>query len=177
MPERCWEVNLLLLAWSDIDRVLADVSDADALRQIDGGSSFAWTLAHITNGIDSWINVCSLGQPPHPLISDPRFAFGSDGSADDWQAIRDAVDEVRAPARAFLVDCTATDLERTVPYDGSHPAFREYGLNLRMAILQNAIHHTYHLGEIATKRELLGHDVDVFPGSLILMEKGLTVSG
>jgi hypothetical protein len=167
MAERRWEVELLLVAWSDLDRALTGVSDTDAVHQIDGGSSFAWTLAHVTNGVDSWINVRFLGMPPHPLISHPRFRMGGDGSADNWQVIREAVNEVRAPARAFLLRCTAIDLDRTIPYDGSYPLFREYGLNLRLAILQNAMHHTFHLGEIAAKRQLLGYEPGYFPGSVI----------
>lgn len=162
----CWEVGLLTVAWSDLDRALADVTEADALYQIEGGSSFAWTLAHVTNGVDSWINRRFLGLPANPLISDPRFAMGGDGTADGFQEIRAAVSAVRASARDFLLNCDASDLERTVPYDGSYPAFREHGLNLRMAILQNAMHHTFHLGEIAAKRQLLGYDPGNFPSSL-----------
>ncbi len=169
VDKRCWEVNVLLLAWSDIDRVLEGVSAPQAVHQMDGGSSFAWTLAHVTNGIDSWINVRFLGRSPHPLFSRSEFAFGSDGSADNWQEIRDAVDGVRVPAYEFLTNCTAEDLARTVPYDGAHPPFRKHGLNLRMAILQNAIHHMFHVGEIATKRGLLDQEIGIFPGSLIEM--------
>ncbi len=164
--ERHWEVDLLLLAWDDFDRVLSGISEADAIRQIGGGSSFAWTLAHVTNGIDSWINVRFLEQEPDPLLSSRRFALGSDGSADDWLAIQLAVDNARASAKPFLLACTAEDLDRTVSYDGGHPAFQKYGLNLRMAILQNAIHHNYHLGEIATKQELVGLHPGVFPGAI-----------
>ena len=36
-------VGLLLEAWNDMDRVLADVRPSEATLQRDGGSSFAWT--------------------------------------------------------------------------------------------------------------------------------------
>jgi hypothetical protein len=158
---------LLLIAMDDVDRAVADVSNADMLRQIEGGSSFAWTLAHVTNGIDSWINHRFLGLDRDPLIASPRWAKGGDGSANDWPAIRAAVDAVRAPAREFLLRCTAADVDRTVSYDGAYLPFRDHGLNLRAAILQNATHHTFHLGEIVAKRQLMGYDVGNYPGGVL----------
>lgn len=43
--------------------------------------------------------------------------------------------------------------------------FRKTGINLRAAILQCAVHHIFHLGEIVAKRELMGYDTGSFPGS------------
>ena len=73
-------VTLLLTAWDDLDRAVADVSDADMLRQIDGGSCFAWTLAHLTYGVDSWICKRFQQLPPNPILSNPRFNYGGDGA-------------------------------------------------------------------------------------------------
>lgn len=158
-------VTLLLTAWDDLDRAVADVSEADMLRQIDGGSCFAWTIAHVTYGVDSWINRRFQKIPLNPVVMDPRFNFGGDGRADDWPTIRDAVAEVRASLRPYLLNLTDADLDLTVPYDGSYAAFRERGINLRVAIIQNAIHHVFHLGEIVAKRELMGYDPGSFPGA------------
>jgi hypothetical protein len=158
-------VTLLLTAWDDLDRAVVDVSDADMLRQIDGGSCFAWTIAHVTYGVDSWINRRFQKIPLNPVVMDPRFNFGGDGSADDWPAIRAAVAEVRASLRPYLRDLTDADMDLTVPYDGSYAAFKEGGINLRVAIVQNAIHHVFHLGEIVAKRELMGYSVGSFPGA------------
>jgi hypothetical protein len=158
-------VTLLLTAWDDLDRAVEDVSDADMLRQIDGGSCFAWTMAHVTYGVDSWINRRFQQIPLNPVVMDPRFNFGGNGSADDWPTIRAAVAEVRDSLRPYLLDLTDADLDLTVPYDGSYVAFRERGINLRVAIVQNAIHHVFHLGEIVAKRELMGYDVGSFPGA------------
>lgn len=157
--------TLLLTAWEDLDWAVVDVEPADMLRQIDGGSCFAWTLAHVTYGVDSWINRRFQHLPLDPLLSDPRFGIGGDGSADDWPAIRDAVVAARDRLRPFLLDLDEADLDRTVPYDGTYAPFRERGINLRAAIVQNAIHHVFHLGEIVAKRELMGYDTGSFPGS------------
>ena len=156
---------LLLTAWEDLDWAIVDVALVDMLRQIDGGSCFAWTLAHVTFQVDSWINRRFQHLPLDPLLSDPRFGIGGDGGADDWPAIRAAVAGVRGRLRPFLLGLDEADLDRTVSYDGSYKPFRETGMILRAAIVQCAIHHVFHLGEIVTKRELMGYDTGSFPGS------------
>ncbi|MGH9173195.1 MAG: DinB family protein [Vicinamibacterales bacterium] len=159
-------MTLLLTAWDDLDRAVADVTDADMLRQIESGSCFAWTVAHVTYGVDSWINRRFLEMQLNPVLSNPRFDYGGDGGADDWPAIRDAVADVRDRLRPFLLTLTDADLDENRPYDGGHPAFRERGyINLRVAIIQNAIHHVFHLGEIVAKRELMGYNAGDFPGA------------
>ena len=157
---------LLLTAWDDLDRAIADISEADMLRQIEGGSCFAWTLAHVTYGVDSWINRRFQQMPHNPILSNPRFNYGGDGGAEDWPAIRAAVADIRDRLRPFLLNLTDADLDENRPYDGGHPAFLECGyINLRVAIIQNAIHHVFHLGEIVAKRELMGYEAGDFPGA------------
>lgn len=158
-------VTMLLTAWDDLDRAIEDVTDCDMLRQIGGGSCFAWTIAHLTYGVDSWINRRFQNLPPNPVVMDPRYNFGGDGSADDWPTIREAVNDVRNNLRPYLLDLSESDLDLTLPYDGSYDAFRERGINLRVAIVQSAIHHIFHLGEIVAKRELMGYSVGNYPGA------------
>jgi hypothetical protein len=165
------QVHLLLKAWDEIDRALADVAPNDLTRQIEGGSSFAWTLTHVTHGVDSWINGRFLGLPPHAIYSGGRFLFGGNGRAEDFEEIRIAVDEIRASARPFLLD-TSTDFDRNEPYDGSFIPFREHGIRLSQAVLQNAVHHIFHLGEIVAKRGLMGYATDSFPGSFLEQRSG-----
>jgi hypothetical protein len=157
------EVCLLQTAWNDIDNALDDMSEADVLRQISNGSSIAWTLAHVTHGVDSWFNVRFQGMQPHQLYAGGRFLFGGDGRATDWDTIRTGVNEVRKRAMPWLLD-SATDFDLIVPYEGSYLPFRRHGMQLRAAVLQNAFHHVFHLGEIVTKREWLGYSTDRFPG-------------
>lgn len=161
-----WAAPVLIAAWEDLDRALEGVSEAEATRQVLQGSSFAWTLAHVTAGIESWLNVHFQSFEPDPLIMQERFRFGGTGAAADWREIREAVAGVRARALPYMLGLSEADLELTLPYYGSHSAFREHGIQLRAAILQNAVHHHYHVGEIVTKRELLGHEPGTFPGNI-----------
>jgi hypothetical protein len=163
-------VGAVFDAWDDLDRALDGLGPAEALlRWEDGaGSSFAWTLAHVTELIDSWINVRFQGLPAHPLISLPPFRAGGDGVANDWPAVRTAVAEVRAHAAAYLAPLTEEALAQAIPYAGSVRGVREHGhLPLRYALLRIVAHHYLHIGEIELKRRQLARPtVGDFPGQL-----------
>ena len=105
-----------------------------------------------------------VGQAPHPLLSERHFRMGGTGEADDWPTIRQAVAEVRAGVRDYLSGIGEGDLDRVVPYDASITALREPGVSPRYSLARMAAHHYFHLGEIATKRSLLGHRVGDYPG-------------
>ena len=157
--------DLLLDAFDDLDRVLHNLSPADAVRHVDG-SSFAWTHAHIANTIDTWLNIRFQKLEPHPLIGQQRFRFGGTGEAEDWDEIQTGVIEVRESARSYLDRATEADLDVVHPYDGSMDYLKETGITLRYALSKFITHHYFHIGEIATKRDRLGHSVGDYPGIL-----------
>jgi hypothetical protein len=159
-------VGLLFEAWKDMDRALAGLDGAEATRPGDGGSSFAWTDAHVANQVDAWINVRFRRREAHELIGQDRFRAGGPGEADGWEAIQAGVGEVRDAARSYLEGLAENDLDLVIPYDGSFSRLRETGLSLRHALLRICAHHYFHIGEIASKRAGLGHDVGDYPGPL-----------
>lgn len=158
-------VALLFDAWDDLDRACAGLSAAEATA-VDNGSSFAWTVAHLANQLDNWTNVRFAGHEPQPLISDARFRVGGPGAADDWPAIEKAVAEVRDRARQYLSGVSTEELDRPIPYDGSFKNLRETGITLRYALHRTIAHHYFHIGEIATKRDWLGHSPGDYPGMM-----------
>ncbi len=157
--------DLLFDAFDDLDRVLRDLSPEDAVRHADG-SSFAWTVAHIANQIDALTNVRIQRLEPHPLIGQQRFRFGGTGEAENWDAIQTGVAEVRATAVAYLDRVTEADLNRVHTYEGSMEYVRETGITLRYVLSRTITHHYFHVGEIASKRDRLGHSVGDYPGIL-----------
>ncbi|HEY8599373.1 MAG TPA: hypothetical protein VIL85_13130, partial [Thermomicrobiales bacterium] len=74
------------------------------------------------------------------------------------------VAEVYSATRRFLAPLRDIDLDLVIPYDGHIVALHPTGLSLRHAVTMNLIHCHYHIGEIATKRNLLGHQVPHLPG-------------
>src|SRR3990172_5469069 len=103
-------VGLVFESWNDIDRVLENLLPSEALLRLDEGSSFAWTLAHVTNQVDTWINVRFQGQPPHALIGQQRFRIGGTGVAENWPAILEGAAEVRDKARNYLQSMAEDEL-------------------------------------------------------------------
>ena len=157
-------VGLVFEAWNDLDRVLNNLDAVQATDQVDGQSSFAWTFAHVTQQVDSWINVNFQGRASHPFLSSDQFRLGSSGAADNWTAIELAVRDVRVAARHYLERQTENDLNKTIPYLGSIIILRQHGLNLRYALMRIVAHHYFHIGVIACQRDRLGHQVGDYPG-------------
>jgi hypothetical protein len=156
----------MLEAWTDLDRVLDGLAPEEAIARPGGRESFAWTLGHVTQQVDSWINVNFAGQKAHPLFSAERFRRGSAGASTDWRAIRDATKEVRAAAHDFLRRQTEAEMERRVEYQGSLTELTEHGLSLRYALTRIALHHYFHIGVVACQRSALGHSTGDYPGLL-----------
>ncbi|MFN8531928.1 MAG: NUDIX domain-containing protein [Dehalococcoidia bacterium] len=159
-------VGLVFEAWRDLDRCYDGVTPEFATQRIDGGSSLAWTLAHVTNQVDAWINVRFQQLAPHPLLGEAHWRIGGTGDAEDWPQIVIAVQEVRDAAHRFLSKLAEEDLSLVIPYDGSLVPLRSTGLRLQTALLRIAAHSYFHLGEVAALRVRLGHEVGDFPGLL-----------
>ncbi len=159
-------VGLLFDSWDDLDRVIAGLDPEEAVASADGGSSFAWTVAQLASQVDGSINVRFQKRDPHQLIGQGRFRAGGSGAAQEWQAIQAAVREVRKSAQAYLEGMDDGDLNLVIPYEGSFALLRETGISLRHALMRSCAHHYFHIGEIAAKRNLLGHEVGDYPGLL-----------
>ncbi len=145
---------------------MAGMSSAEAMARPDGRESFAWTLGHLSQQVDSWINVTFAGRRPNPLLGTERFRRGSVGAADDWLGIVGATSAVRTEAHDFLRERTDADLERRIPYDGSLVELKEHGLTLGYAVTRIALHHYFHIGVVACQRSALGQSTRDFPGPL-----------
>lgn len=160
-------VGLVFGAWNDLERVLAGLDAPAAARQVDGGSSFAWTLAHLSNQTDAWLNVRFFGEAPHVLISQDRWRTGGTGAAEDWPAIQQAAAEVRRTAGGHLDGLRDADLAQAAPYTGRIAALRGGTVTLSYSLVRTAAHHYFHIGEIAAIRSRrLAESVGDYPGPL-----------
>ena len=159
-------VALVFETWEDADRVMEGLTPKQAGENFRGGSSFAWTAGHIANTLDFWVNIRFAGHKPHPLISQSRFRFGGGGEADDWEAIRCGSTEVRSLTRTFIEGMSDIDLERSKPYQGDLKELVGKDISLRYYLSRVIVHHYFHIGEIASKRTMLGHNVGDYPGRL-----------
>jgi hypothetical protein len=155
-------IALLYQSWADLDLAVSGLDAETATVCHDGGSSIGWTVGHVTNMVDAWLNVRFQGLPAHPVVGQPAFRAGGSGAAEDWPGILNGMGEVQAAARSFL-DSGRVELEQSIPYDGSIMYLRPVGLSLRYAVMRIAAHHFLHVGEILTTRARLGHTVEDAP--------------
>lgn len=157
--------GLVVEAWSDLDRVVAGVSPEAATANPDGQSSIAWTVGHVSEHVDRMINHVLLGRDRHPLLGDDRFRMGSVGVAEDWDAIRQAVGNVRATANTLLARVDDDELDRRFESPGS--ITKQLGMvTVRYILLRIAAHHYFHVGVIACQRDLRGEKAGDYPGLL-----------
>lgn len=158
--------GMVVEAWNDLDRATAQLSSQDAEQRVGTASPISWSVAHVTTQVDSWLNAVFQGRSKHPFISQERFRFGAAGEPASWAQVLSAVAEVRESARPYLDSLTASELDRRFPYEGSLLPLREKGITVRYALTRMALHHYFHIGEIAAVRASLGHQIGDFPGQL-----------
>lgn len=160
-------IGLVFDSWDDLDRVLNKLDIKEAIESPNGESSFTWTLAHVTEQVDRWINVIAQNMLPHPDLGKKEFGFGGTGISQDWQLINQASQEVRAAAKSYLDNLSDNDLESIVVNDNDPNAKPERKrIKLYSVILRIIAHYYFHIGEIAAKRDRIGHSVGDYPGSL-----------
>jgi uncharacterized damage-inducible protein DinB len=149
--------------WKDVDRAFAYLAEADALERHGGGSAFAWTLAHIAGFEDGQINVRLRGRARHPVLLDQyeRVARESPGSADHWDDIQRALQEVRAELRTYLEALSEEEVHTLMA-----PPTRNGPAQPLAHLLWRDIAHTYyHIGEVAAKRDQLGQRTGDYPSA------------
>jgi hypothetical protein len=158
-------VGIVVESWRDLDRVVEGVSAEEVVAQPDGQSSIAWALGHVTEHVDRMINATLRGLPRHPLLGHDSFRIGSEGRADQWEAVVAAAQEVRDAARPYLENLTEADLAERFESPGTITG--QLGpVTVRYMLLRIAAHHYFHIGVIACQRDLRGHSVGDYPGLL-----------
>ncbi len=148
--------------WRDVDRCFADLSEADALAQHGGGSSFAWTLLHIAGYEDGNLNVRTRGRERHPVLLDQFNRFREQpGAADRWDEVQRGVQEMRAEVQAWLDGLSEDEINSmTAPATARQPE-----APLRYILWRDIAHAYYHIGEVAAKRDQLGQRTGDYPSA------------
>lgn len=159
-------IGLLASAWEDWDTLVAAVSGDELLARGPGASSVGWTLAHVSNQLDGWINVRFQQHAANDVIGAAEYSIGGSGDSPDSAALLTAVQRTRSEAWRFLNDVEEQGLDARIPYDGSMVHLRQSGLVLRHAVLRIAAHHYLHLGEAATELARHGVGLPDLPGRM-----------
>ncbi|MBI2851355.1 MAG: DinB family protein [Chloroflexi bacterium] len=153
-------------ALDDLARSLEGIDKVEADEHLPGFSPVSWTVAHVAQHIDSWVNNILAGHPRNGYFAGDPFAKGATGEGAEWKTVSPVLQEVLGKARAFLEKVTGAELARAEIYQGSMQPIRGKLVTGNYRLARLTAHIYYHIGEIVTIRSAKGHKVGDFPGLL-----------
>ncbi len=155
-------------ALDDLARSLEGMASADAEVRLPGFSPISWTVAHVAQHTDSWINHILAGHPQNTYFGGDQFAKGATGAPVEWMRVSVVLADVLGKARAFLENVTEAQLAKAEVYQGSMQPIRGKLVTGNYRLARLTAHVYYHIGEIVTIRTSQGHKVGDFPSILPL---------
>ena len=158
--------TLLVDALDDLERSLDGLTGIEAERRCPGLNPICWTVAHLAQHIDSWVNGIMAGEPAEPFLSTDRFRRGSGGEPAEWGAAQAACTRVLHKARGYLARAAGTDLEQTSPYTGNVEWLKGKPIPGKYRLARLVAHVYYHVGDITAVRATMGHSASDFPSLL-----------
>ena len=144
-------VTQLRFARIELLRALVNLPEADAQERLMPMNSIGWIIGHLAQQEQqNWLTRLH-GQTLYPQITE-QFGYGQPASTPPlhevlsaWQAITDA-------SNPFLDQLTTADLQAPMFKDGELP-----GANVGTFMLRVTYHYWFHIGEILSIRQILGH--------------------
>jgi hypothetical protein len=144
-------VTQLRFARSELQRALASVSPADAIRRILPMNCISWNVGHLACQEQGCWLFYGQGRLILPQL-DEQFAYGAPASTPPLEQVWEAWRSVIDAADPWLDTLTTASLQEHVYRDGQ-PS--EYTVG---SLLQRTIYHYwYHIGESMAIRQMLGH--------------------
>jgi hypothetical protein len=124
-------------------------------------NSIGWIVGHLAWQEQRYLLDRSQGLVLFPRIKE-EFAFGAPMSTPSLAAMLDAWRTITAAADPLLDRLTTTDLETELPLDG-----KPVGQSLGSAIRRLTYHYWFHIGEIQSIRQMMGHkDLPTYVGAI-----------
>lgn len=144
-------VTQLRFTRSELMRLLAGVSDADAAVRLLPMNCISWIVGHLANQENAYFVYFGLGEKLHPWLRE-QVGYGKPATTPLLTEILPIWQEVTAAADKFLDTITEEML--------SHPLERNTNITsetLAQILLRVTYHYWYHLGEAAAIRQMIGH--------------------
>ena len=157
---------LVLDALDDLERSLDGLTPTEAEGRLPAFSSVSYTVGHIAQHIDSWVNDSLAGKGRDSYLSSAQFARGSAGEPVQWENVNTSFEKVLKRARSYLAIVDEKDLERQSVYSGSMVALRGRPVTGNYRLARLVAHIYYHVGEITSLRGTMGHKVEDFPSPM-----------
>ncbi len=157
---------LILDALDDLERSLSGLTPTDAERRMPGFSSVSYTVGHVAQHIDSWVNDSLAGKQRDTYLSSNQFARGSAGDPVPWETVNTSFVKVLERARSYLANVDEKALAHESAYTGNQEALKGKIVTGNYRLARLVAHIYYHVGEIGTVRTTMGHRIQDFPSWL-----------
>ena len=130
---------------------LEGVSSPEARKRINDMNCLSWTIGHLANQEHGyWVQVAQ-GKTLLPHLND-LVGYGKPASTPALEEMWSAWHLVTAEADRYLETVTSEILEGYFSVEGT-----QLSESIGTKLLRNIYHYWYHIGEVHTIRELLGH--------------------
>jgi len=144
-------VSQLKFTRGEFARMMAGVSEADAIKRFEPMNCLAWIAGHLANQENRYWVQRSQGKIIYPELND-LVGYGKPASTPSLQEMLAAWKEITAAADDYLDTLTPAVLD-TFPVWGG----KQIGEKVGTLLMRNIYHYWYHTGEAAAIRQMLGH--------------------
>ncbi len=144
-------VTQLQFARTELSRALVGLSEEDAQKRLLPMNSISWIIGHLAQQEQqNWLTRLQ-GQTLYPHLSE-QFGYGQPASTPPLHEVLEAWYEITEASNPFLDQLSTTDFQAAMFADGELP-----GMNVGTFMLRVTYHYWFHIGEILSIRQMLGH--------------------
>ncbi len=144
-------LNQLRFARSEFQRGFEGVSDEDSRRRFLPINSIAWIVGHLAWHEQHYWLKRAQGIIPFPKL-DEVAAFGKPPADVALKEMSDLWDAVIKASEDYLIRLSKDDMEKRLVVNG-----KELPANIGTMITRVTYHYFYHIGEMQSVCQLLGH--------------------
>lgn len=157
-------VTQLRFARREFGRSFDGVSEEDACQRLMPMNSISWIVGHLANQENNYWVYLAQGKRIQPDLR-KLVGYGQPPSTPSMAEMVAAWRLITVEADLYLDTLTPELMETHMMHDGSFS--KE---NIGTMLLRNLYHYWYHLGEIASIRQLLGHiNLPEFVGDMTMV--------
>jgi len=145
-------VQIQELTRKEFERGLEGVTDEDARKRIEPMNCISWIIGHVASQRYSYFVEWPKGQKADPKYR--QFGFGNPASQPSLEEVMDLWQESCNEADAWLLTATNESLQS--------PALSPRGESGGTLLVRHIAHTWFHLGELISIRQILGHQSPQF---------------
>ena len=157
-------VTQLRFTRRELMRCIEGVSEEEAARRMLPMNCISWIVGHLANQENRYWVYLAQGKKAAPNLR-KLVGYGQPASTPSLQEMKAAWQTVTAEADSYLETLTPELMETHLMHEGEYSQE-----NVGTMLMRNLYHYWYHMGEVASIRQLLDHkDLPEFVGDMTMV--------